>query len=454
MQANAKLMKVAATASRLIAESTVVEKNATRTSVEALRAAAASASAPNGSTTIQKAAFAMLASQLQREAGRLDAIALERAVIEQHRLATLVRSCIVTADQLSFLQRIAGKSSDQARVEILALIDSSTRDVAAVESAMTQLQEQYEVAQATTTRSTDQAKALELEAGALRQTPAAAGATFQNAIEKANITMKAAISARVQASQSQIAANACQAQLLLGQERTLATVATIDRLRVTLKSLDAYAANRTASVKSLGADVEIQISLATTNATALHTLIEGDVKSLYNSAQESLALAATHAGQGSSLPEAESKKSAKFAVVSAQLALAALCDTYAMAVSDAASAFEKMAAQVTGGDWSGYASACRTERDQALTKESEALESVISSMPVSSDPVNKALRERVDVAKTNISKRLPAASTTEAAQPTSQAPASDAPTPASPPTDPVAEPAANPAATPPAFSAL
>jgi len=121
-----------------------------------------------------------------------------------------------------------------------------------------------------------------------------------------------------------------------------------------------------------------------------------------------------------------------------------------------------MAALASGGPWGGYASASRTERDQAVAKASESVEAAINVLPDSQDPVAVALRSRIDQAKVNLSNMKPAE---PAAKPADSAPAAevaapataDAPadkpadeTPAAEPAPetPAAEPAAEPAPAP------
>lgn len=463
VEAGAKLKQSIDKASKLMAEAAVVDPEANRKTAEALRGAAASTSAPAGATASQKAAFAMVASQLQREAGRLDAIAAERAVSEQRRLALALRAAISNAEQLAFLQGVAGKESSEARGKIDAMLAESNDQIDALRQAIAKLESASEELSAAVKAKGDEAKAKELQAGDLRSKSSGSAA-----VEQASGLMKQAIRLHVEAAEAQMLLNQASSELLFCRERLATLEAAVERLQTAKKSLASFDESRKTAASTMRTEMERELEAAAAAATSLHAIVDGDFKSLHDSGQEALERAASLAQQGQSAA-GDAGKSAKASVASAQLALARLCEQRALAAADATTAFDAMAAHANGGPWAGYAAALRSDRDQSIVKAAEALESAIGSMGESADPVAVALRSRVDAAKASLQSMKPAAKTetpapaastettpADPAAPTGEqakpadAPAEPAPAPAGEPAsdkpaDPPAEPAAPPA---------
>lgn len=452
----AKLKQTIDKASKLMAEAAVEDPEGNRKTAEALRSAAGSATAPAGASASQKAAFAMVSSQLQREAGRLDMVAAERAVSEMHRLTMSIRTATAAAQQLAFLSDMAGKGSSEAREQIQALIDAKKGEISSLEDAITKLTEASDTLGSTTTNKSTDAKAKELEANGLRSK-----AVAKAGIDAAAEAMKQAIALHVEAAQAQMQLNQVNAELLFCKERLITRQSAVERLQRELTQLDDFDASRKSAATALRGELEKEMENANAAAKALHALADGESKALHESAAEALERAASLAQQAQSAP-GDAGKSAKASAASAQLALARVCEQRALAAADAAAAFDAMAALASGGPWGGYASASRTERDQAVSKASESVEAAINVLPDSQDPVALALRSRIDQAKVNLGNMKAAA---PAAKPTDSAPVTEtaAPAPADAPADkpanetpaaepapetPAAEPAAEPAPAP------
>ena len=456
VEAGAKLKQTIDKASKLMAEAAVEDPEGNRTTAEALRSAAGSASAPAGATASQKAAFAMVSSQLQREAGRLDMVAAERAVSQMHHLTMSIRTAASAAQQLAFLSDMAGKGSSEAREQIQSLIDAKKVEISALEDAITKLTEASDTLGSTTTTKSADAKAKELEANGMRSK-----AVAKAGIDAASESMKQAIALHVEAAQAQMQLNQVNAELLFCKERLITRQSAVERLQRELTQLDDFDASRKSAATALRSEMDKEMENASAAAKALHALADGDAKALHESAAEALERAASLAQQSQSAP-GDAGKSAKASAASAQLALARVCEQRALAAADAAAAFDAMAALASGGPWGGYASASRTERDQAVAKASESVEAAINVLPDSQDPVAVALRSRIDQAKVNLSNMKPAA---PAAKPADSAPAAEAEAPATAdapaekpadetpaaepaPETPAAEPAAEPAPAP------
>ena len=456
VEAGAKLKQTIDKASKLMAEASVADPEGNRKTAEALRSAAGSATAPAGATASQKAAFAMVSSQLQREAGRLDMVAAERAVSEMRRLTMSIRTAAAAAQQLAFLSDMAGKGSSEAREQIQALIDAKKGEISALEDAITKLTEAGETLNATTTTKSTDAKAKELEANGMRSK-----AVAKAGIDAASEAMKQAIALHVEAAQAQMQLNQVNAELLFCKERLITRQSAVERLQHELVQLDDFDASRKSAATALRGELDKEMEAANTAAKALHALADGESKALHESAAEALERAASLAQQAQSAP-GDAGKSAKASAASAQLALARVCEQRALAAADAAAAFDAMAALASGGPWGGYASASRTERDQAVSKASESVEAAINVLPDSQDPVAVALRGRIDQAKVNLSnmksaapaaKPAEAAPTTEATAPAAtdapaDKPADEKPAAQPAPEAPAAEPAAEPAPAP------
>ena len=456
VEAGAKLKQTIDKASKLMAEASAADPEGNRKTAEALRGAAGSATAPAGATASQKAAFAMVSSQLQREAGRLDMVAAERAVSEMRRLTMSIRTAAAAAQQLAFLSDMAGKGSSEAREQIQALIEAKKGEISALEDAITKLTEAGETLNATTTTKSTDAKAKELEANGMRSK-----AVAKAGIDAASEAMKQAIALHVEAAQAQMQLNQVNAELLFCKERLITRQSAVERLQRELVQLDDFDASRKSAATALRGELDKEMETANAAAKALHALADGESKALHESAAEALERAASLAQQAQSAP-GDAGKSAKASAASAQLALARVCEQRALAAADAAAAFDAMAALASGGPWGGYASASRTERDQAVSKASESVEAAINVLPDSQDPVAVALRGRIDQAKVNLSnmksaapaaKPAEAAPTTEATAPAAtdapaDKPADEKPAAQPAPEAPAAEPAAEPAPAP------
>ena len=456
VEAGAKLKQTIDKASKLMAEASAADPEGNRKTAEALRGAAGSATAPAGATASQKAAFAMVSSQLQREAGRLDMVAAERAVSEMRRLTMSIRTAAAAAQQLAFLSDMAGKGSSEAREQIQALIEAKKGEISALEDAITKLTEAGETLNATTTTKSTDAKAKELEANGMRSK-----AVAKAGIDAASEAMKQAIALHVEAAQAQMQLNQVNAELLFCKERLITRQSAVERLQRELVQLDDFDASRKSAATALRGELDKEMETANAAAKALHVLADGESKALHESAAEALERAASLAQQAQSAP-GDAGKSAKASAASAQLALARVCEQRALAAADAAAAFDAMAALASGGPWGGYASASRTERDQAVSKASESVEAAINVLPDSQDPVAVALRGRIDQAKVNLSnmksaapaaKPAEAAPTTEATAPAAtdapaDKPADEKPAAQPAPEAPAAEPAAEPAPAP------
>jgi hypothetical protein len=391
---------------------------------------------------------------LQREAGRLDTVAAERAVSEMHRLTMSIRTAAAAAQQLAFLSDMAGKGSGEAREQIQTLIEAKKGEISALEDAITKLTEASDTLNTTTTTKSTDAKAKELEASGMRSK-----AVAKAGIDAASEAMKQAIALHVEAAQAQMQLNQVNAELLFCKERLVTRQSAVERLQRELAQLDDFDASRKSAATALRGELDKEMETANTAAKALHALADGESKALHESAAEALERAASLAQQAQSAP-GDAGKSAKASAASAQLALARVCEQRALAAADAAAAFDAMAALASGGPWGGYASASRTERDQAVSKASESMEAAINVLPDSQDPVAIALRGRIDQAKVNLSNMKSAA---PAAKPAGSAPDAAAPAAAEAPADkpadekpaaqpapeaPAAEPAAEPAPTP------
>jgi len=401
-----KIKTTVAAAQKVLAGVSGIDPQTNRSNAEAIRQVAASATATPGSSPSQKAAMALIASQLQLQAAQLDAVAIAQLEQMQRMNADNIHLCASLNQQFQTLSKGADIGFPaEARDVLQKDHDQSAMTATFLAGAAQKLKALVDEAESAISKHNSNALVLEKQAGELKQKAVAAGA-----IAGLKLTVD-----------SQKALNDSRKLLSEAAVIELDTQKTELEQRMATTTADAYQASLNRNKVSMGAIAEIQTlrensvtELKDTaekyrvagieSATALRATSE-KLNGLYDSSIESLDKAVTLAQQAKS-GSGEMAKSAKSALLAAQLALASTAERRESISTIEISAYTAAAKLNEDGSWNKDAAAAQTIRNACVTKASEALEAALSEIPeVDGDANTNAakFRKSVELAKANFS---------------------------------------------------
>ena len=401
-----KIKTTVAAAQKALAGVSGIDPQTNRSNAETIRQVAASATATPGSSPSQKAAMALIASQLQLQAAQLDAVAIAQLEQMQRMNADNIHLCASLNQQFQTLSKSADIGFPaEARDVLQKDHDQSAMAATVLTGAAEKLKALVDEAESAISKHNSNALELEKQAGDLKQKAVAAGA-----IAGLKLTV--------------------DSQKALTDSRKLLSEAAIIELdtqktelehRMASTTADAYQASLNRNKVSMGAIAEIQTLRETSvtelkdtadkyrvagieSATALRATSE-KLNGLYDSAIESLDKAVTLAQQAKS-GSGEMAKSAKSALLAAQLALASTAERRESISTIEISAYTAAAKLNEDGSWNKDAAAAQTIRNACVTKANEALEAALAEIPeVDGDANTNAakFRKSVELAKANFS---------------------------------------------------
>ena len=424
-----KIKTTVAAAQKVLAGVSGIDPQTNRSNAEAIRQVAASATATPGSSPSQKAAMALIASQLQLQAAQLDAVAIAQLEQMQRMNADNIHLCASLNQQFQTLSKSADIGFPaEARDVLQKDHDQSAMTAKFLAGAAQKLKVLVDEAESAISKHNSNALVLEKQAGELKQKAVAAGAI---AGLKLTVDSQKALT---------------DSRKLLSEAATieLDTQKTELEQRMASTTADAYQASLNRNKVSMGAIAEIQTlrensvtELKDTadkyrvagieSATALRATSE-KLNGLYDSAIESLDKAVTLAQQAKS-GSGEMAKSAKSALLAAQLALASTAERRESISTIEISAYTAAAKLNEDGSWNKDAAAAQTIRNASVTKASDALEAALTEIPeVDGDANTNAakFRKSVELAKANFaglkSSGAPAAATDAVVEAPAEAP--------------------------------
>ena len=401
-----KIKTTVAAAQKVLAGVSGIDPQTNRSNAEAIRQVAASATATPGSSPSQKAAMALIASQLQLQAAQLDAVAIAQLEQMQRMNADNIHLCASLNQQFQTLSKSADIGFPaEARDVLQKDHDQSAMTATVLAGAAQKLKVLMDEAESAISKHNSNALVLEKQAGELKQKAVAAGAI---AGLKLTVDSQKALT---------------DSRKLLSEAATieLDTQKTELEQRMASTTADAYQASLNRNKVSMGAIAEIQTlrensvtELKDTadkyrvagieSATALRATSE-KLNGLYDSAIESLDKAVTLAQQAKS-GSGEMAKSAKSALLAAQLALASTAERRESISTIEISAYTAAAKLNEDGSWNKDAAAAQTIRNACVTKASEALEAALTEIPEVDGDANTyaaKFRKSVELAKANFS---------------------------------------------------
>ena len=402
--ATKKLNDTLAAGQKAIAQTSALDPEANRTSAEMLRQIAASATPTAGSSASQKAAIALIASQMQIQAARLDAVLIEQLVKIQRNNADIVLLSASLSNQFTALANsiekevppeahaVLQKDRETTAMTMKSLGAQAQKLKAVVDSAKSEIAEHE-----------SQALVLEKKSNELKQQSVAAGP-----IKGLTLTIQSQKSiSDSRKLQSQAAIIQLNNQASMQDQKLSAKIGDIYEMRLKRNkaSMGAIAdieSQRETSVKELKAVADAYRTAAIDSAKAMRADAE-KINVVYDSAIESLEKAVSLAQQGTSLG-GEAGKSAKNTVTSAQLALAGMTERRESAISMDIAAYNAAAKFDEGGSWSKDAAAAQTIRNASMTKSVEVFELVLNAIPQGgSDASTEKFRKSIELAKANFS---------------------------------------------------
>ena len=429
-----KIKSTVAAAQKALAGASGIDPQTNRSSAEAIRQVASSATATAGSLPSQKSAMALIAAQLQLQAAQLDAVVIEQLEQVQRLNADNIHLCASLHEQFQLLAKSADVGFPvEAREELQKDHTKSSMTATALTSSSEKLQAIVDEAQANIATHNSNALALEKQSDELKQKAVAAGviAGFQLTVD----SQKALTESRKLLSESAtIELNTQKSELeqRIASKTAQAYQASLNRNQVSMETIAQIELQRQTAVKDLADVAQKYLASAIESATALRATSQ-KLNELYDGAMESLEKAVTLAQQAKS-GSGEMAKSAKSALLAAQLALASMAERRERMSTIEISAYTSAAKLNEDGSWSKDAAAAQSIRNACATKASEALEGALTEIPeVEPDATTPAanFRKSIALAKANFSgmKVVEAPATTEpaATEPTATEPATTEP---------------------------
>ena len=429
-----KIKSTVAAAQKALAGASGIDPQTNRSSAEAIRQVALSATATAGSLPSQKSAMALIAAQLQLQAAQLDAVVIEQLEQVQRLNADNIHLCASLHEQFQLLAKSADVGFPvEAREELQKDHTKSSMTATALTSSSEKLQAIVDEAQANIATHNSNALALEKQSDELKQKAVAADviAGFQLTVD----SQKALTESRKLLSESAtIELNTQKSELeqRIASKTAQAYQASLNRNQVSMETIAQIELQRQTAVKDLADVAQKYLASAIESATALRATSQ-KLNELYDGAMESLEKAVTLAQQAKS-GSGEMAKSAKSALLAAQLALASMAERRERMSTIEISAYTSAAKLNEDGSWSKDAAAAQSIRNACATKASEALEGALTEIPeVEPDATTPAanFRKSIALAKANFSgmKVVEAPATTEpaATEPTATEPATTEP---------------------------
>ena len=402
--ATKKLNDTLAAGQKAIAQTSALDPEANRTSAEMLRKIAASATPTAGSSASQKAAIALIASQMQIQAARLDAVLIEQLVKIQRNNADIVLLSASLSNQFTALANsIEQEVPPEARAVLQKDRETTAMTMKSLGAQAQKLKAVVDSAKSEIAEHESQALVLEKKSNELKQQSVAAGP-----IKGLTLTIQSQKSiSDSRKLQSQAAIIQLNNQASMQDQKLSAKIGDIYEMRLKRNkaSMGAIAdieSQRETSVKELKAVADAYRTAAIDSAKAMRADAE-KINVVYDSAIESLEKAVSLAQQGTSLG-GEAGKSAKNTVISAQLALAGMTERRESAISMDIAAYNAAAKFDEGGSWSKDAAAAQTIRNASMTKSVEVFELVLNAIPQGGlDPSTEKFRKSIELAKANFS---------------------------------------------------
>ena len=402
--ATKKLNDTLAAGQKAIAQTSALDPEANRTSAEMLRQIAASATPTAGSSASQKAAIALIASQMQIQAARLDAVLIEQLVKIQRNNADIVLLSASLSNQFTALANsIEQEVPPEARAVLQKDRETTAMTMKSLGAQAQKLKAVVDSAKSEIAEHESQALVLEKKSNELKQQSVAAGP-----IKGLTLILQSQKSiSDSRKLQSQAAIIQLNNQASMQDQKLSAKIGDIYEMRLKRNkaSMGAIAdieSQRETSVKELKAVADAYRTAAIDSAKAMRADAE-KINVLYDSAIESLEKAVSLAQQGTSLG-GEAGKSAKNTVISAQLALAGMTERRESAISMDIAAYNAAAKFDDGGSWSKDAAAAQTIRNASMTKSVEVFELVLNAIPQGGlDPSTEKFRKSIELAKANFS---------------------------------------------------
>ena len=402
--ATKKLNDTLAAGQKAIAQTSALDPEANRTSAEMLRQIAASATPTAGSSASQKAAIALIASQMQIQAARLDAVLIEQLVKIQRDNADIVLLSASLSNQFTALANsIEQEVPPEARAVLQKDRETTAMTMKSLGAQAQKLKAVVDSAKSEIAEHESQALVLEKKSNELKQQSVAAGP-----IKGLTLILQSQKSiSDSRKLQSQAAIIQLNNQASMQDQKLSAKIGDIYEMRLKRNkaSMGAIAdieSQRETSVKELKAVADAYRTAAIDSAKAMRADAE-KINVVYDSAIESLEKAVSLAQQGTSLG-GEAEKSAKNTVISAQLALAGMTERRESAISMDIAAYNAAAKFDEGGSWSKDAAAAQTIRNASMTKSVEVFELVLNAIPQGGlDPSTEKFRKSIELAKANFS---------------------------------------------------
>ena len=402
--ATKKLNDTLAAGQKAIAQTSALDPEANRTSAEMLRKIAASATPTAGSSASQKAAIALIASQMQIQAARLDAVLIEQLVKIQRNNADIVLLSASLSNQFTALANSIEKEvPPEARAVLQKDRETTAMTMKSLGAQAQKLKAVVDSAKSEIAEHESQALVLEKKSNELKQQSVAAGP-----IKGLTLTIQSQKSiSDSRKLQSQAAIIQLNNQASMQDQKLSAKIGDIYEMRLKRNkaSMGAIAdieSQRETSVKELKAVADAYRTAAIDSAKAMRADAE-KINVVYDSAIESLEKAVSLAQQGTSIA-GEAGKSAKNTVISAQLALAGMTERRESAISMDIAAYNAAAKFDEGGSWSKDAAAAQTIRNASMTKSVEVFELVLNAIPQGgSDASTEKFRKSIELAKANFS---------------------------------------------------
>ena len=402
--ATKKLNDTLAAGQKAIAQTSALDPEANRTSAEMLRQIAASATPTAGSSASQKAAIALIASQMQIQAARLDAVLIEQLVKVQRNNADIVLLSASLSNQFTALANsIEQEVPPEARAVLQKDRETTALTMKSLGAQAQKLKAVVDSAKSEIAEHESQALVLEKKSNELKQQSVAAGP-----IKGLTLTIQSQKSiSDSRKLQSQAAIIQLNNQASMQDQKLSAKIGDIYEMRLkrnkaSMGAIDDIESQRETSVKELKAVADAYRTAAIDSAKAMRADAE-KINVVYDSAIESLEKAVSLAQQGTSLG-GEAGKSAKNTVISAQLALAGMTERRESAISMDIAAYNAAAKFDDGGSWSKDAAAAQTIRNASMTKSVEVFELVLNAIPQGGlDPSTEKFRKSIELAKANFS---------------------------------------------------
>ena len=174
--ATKKLNDTLAAGQKAIAQTSALDPEANRTSAEMLRQIAASATPTAGSSASQKAAIALIASQMQIQAARLDAVLIEQLVKIQRDNADIVLLSASLSNQFTALANsIEQEVPPEARAVLQKDRETTAMTMKSLGAQAQKLKAVVDSAKSEIAEHESQALVLEKKSNELKQQSVAAG---------------------------------------------------------------------------------------------------------------------------------------------------------------------------------------------------------------------------------------------------------------------------------------